>query len=161
MQHVIHAADDRVQIQDDWLDDLAPAERQQLPRQRRGRAPRLFDFLHVGAIRFADGAVLLKQIAVAKDGGENIVEVVGNAAGQASHRVHFLRLVILLLDILPLHFGAQARRFAILQGGRHVVEIVPQLVQFRNGRAGRRARAQIARGKAAARRRQLHDGADE
>ena len=57
-QHPLHARDDGVQVEHARLEDLPPAERQQLLRQRGGAAAGLPDLLGALAPRVALGELL-------------------------------------------------------------------------------------------------------
>jgi hypothetical protein len=71
---------------------LAAAERQQLTGEAARAVGRLQDFAHV----LAPGVRCLQrvhdQLAVAADGGQQVVEVVRDAAGQPADGLHLLRL---------------------------------------------------------------------
>ena len=49
------------------------------------------------------------HLQVADDAGQDVVEVVGDAAGQLADRLHLLRLPQLGLELGMLGFGASAR----------------------------------------------------
>ena len=53
---------------------------------------------------------LERQVAVAEDRGEQVVEVVGDAAGEAAHGLHLLRLSQLFLRRLQCELGAAPLR---------------------------------------------------
>ena len=92
----------------------APAERQELTRQLRRRLAGLLDFADVAAVRLGrQVGILEQQLAISEDGRQHVVEVVGDAAGEPSDGIHLLRLVVLLLEIFPFDFDAQARGFAL------------------------------------------------
>ena len=64
------------------------------------RSRRLSDLLNVVAHRLAWLQVREQQIAVAQDDGQQVVEVVGHAAGKPPDRLHLLRLTQLVLQSL-------------------------------------------------------------
>jgi hypothetical protein len=80
--------------------NLTTAERQKLPRQRicadRGAADPFERFSSVWIRRHT----CRRQVAAACNHGEQVVEVVRNAAGQAPDRLHFLGLSKVLLQVL-------------------------------------------------------------
>ena len=79
------------------LEHLAPAEGEELVREF-GRTLRGAAHLgHVLARRAVAGDALEREVAVAEDGGEQVVEVVRDAARQTAHRLHLLGLAELLL----------------------------------------------------------------
>ena len=49
--------------------------------------------------------VHLRKLEVADDSGQDVVEIMGDAAGQRPQGVHFLGLAKLLLEVLPLLLG--------------------------------------------------------
>ena len=86
---------------------LLPAEREELPGQRRCLVGRGDDALHHGhqvqRIDRAPGSraqVVGKQVRVAADGEQHVVEIVGDAAREATHRLHLLGLEQLALERL-------------------------------------------------------------
>ncbi len=155
VQHLLDGAHDGIQVEDDRLDDLAAAERQQLPRQLRRGLARLLNFKYVVAVRVRNFGVVEQQLAITQDRREHVVEIVGNASGKPSHRIHFLRALVVLLDLFALHLGAQALLLPLFEGRGHRIEVFPELVQLGNRRAGSDARAEIAGSQPAARARQL------
>ena len=89
--------DDRVQVEHARLQHLAAAEREQLPRERRGARGGLADLVRVAAEALVVEA-LDQELAVAGDGRQQVVEVVGDATRQPPDRLHLLRLPQLLLE---------------------------------------------------------------
>jgi hypothetical protein len=61
----------------------------------------------VPEVVFLRGQRLERQVGIAVDRGEEVVEVVGHAAGELPDRFHLLRLPQLLLERYP--FGDVAR----------------------------------------------------
>ena len=81
---------------------LAARERQQLPHQRR-RAGRVLLDLHDVLERRIGRLVRVQQEVVRHhDGGQHVVEIVRDAAGELADHVHLLRLVDLVLQRAPL-----------------------------------------------------------
>src|SRR5262249_32182460 len=74
--HVFHAAQQDVQVEHDRGDHLAAAERQQLPRQGGGPLAGSADLGQGRAERVAGGQLRLGQVGVAKNDGQQVVEVV-------------------------------------------------------------------------------------
>ena len=67
-------------------------------------APRRVDSSAVSAIRFSRGSSTLRrdQLEPAHDRREQIVEIVGDAAGELADRLHLLRLAKRFLGLEPL-----------------------------------------------------------
>ena len=99
-EHVRHVADDFVHVQLLGLDELAAAEGEQLPRQPGGAFGGLGDLLG-GFSRRLVRLAAAEQRGVALNDGENVVEIVRDAAGELADGFHLLRLAQLLLQ-LPL-----------------------------------------------------------
>ena len=156
-QHLVDGAHDVVEIEDDRLDDFAAAEREQLPRQLSRGLARLLNLEDVVAVAVQNLRVVQQQLAVAQDGGEHVVEVVGNSPGQTPNRVHLLRAVIVLLELLALHLGEQALLFPFFKARRHRVEILRKLAQLGDRRAGGHPRTEVPCGQTPARARKLVD----
>ena len=74
------------------------------------RSPAADHGVEVAAQRRALGRLLLRHLAVAEDRGEDVVEVVRDAAGERAHRLQLLRLPQLPLEALALGLGALAAR---------------------------------------------------
>ena len=87
-----------VEIEHLRLQDLLAAEGQQLLGQRRGAFAGPPHLLDVGARGMPGLEFLEHEVAVAEDGREQVVEVVGDAAGQASDGFHLARLLELILE---------------------------------------------------------------
>ena len=98
-QHLVHGLDALLEVGDHRVERLASRERQQLARKAfaaiGGRMDRV-DRLQVLGI----GEPAAQQLRVAADDHQQIVEVVGDAAGQLAERLHLLRLGELLLRAL-------------------------------------------------------------
>src|SRR5438876_10580026 len=97
-QHLLDVGHEAVQADDARLQHLLAAEGEQLPGEPRRPVCGLADFLGVVAARVTGGQVFEQQVDVARDRGEDVVEVVRDAAGQPAHRFHLLRLAQLLLE---------------------------------------------------------------
>lgn len=90
------------------LDELAPRERQQLPREIRRALGGLCDLLETGTRGVVLGQRRLRHLGAAENHREQIVEVVGHTARKARHRFHLLRLEqALLRGLATRHFRAQ------------------------------------------------------
>ena len=96
-QHLLKLHDDRVQIQDLGLEDLLPAEGQELPGQRGGPLSGLSDLVDVPAHLVVAGETREQELGVAVDDRQQIVEVVGDAPRQSPDRLDLLGLPQLLL----------------------------------------------------------------
>ncbi len=82
---------DRIQVEHARLQHLAPAEGEELPGERGGPLARLLDLLGVTP----EALVLLagdEELGVAADRGQEVVEVVCDAAREPADRLHLLRL---------------------------------------------------------------------
>ena len=107
------AADEIVELHHAWLQHLLPAERQQLARERRCALASRADRLDVVRCDPVGTRVREQQVAGTDDDGEQIVEVVSNAAGQLADRFHLLRLLELTLDAPLIGY--------IFPGGFHIL----------------------------------------
>ena len=123
MQQLLHFANEMIQIQHFGLENLAPAEDEQLARES-GSAVRSFVNLlaaFVGSI--GDAQAIKEQFAVALDDGEEIVEVVSHASGKAAQCFHFLGLAKLLFELVALGLVA-------LQSAAHAVKRASDFSHF-------------------------------
>ena len=89
-----------VDADDAWLDHLLAREGQQLSGQSDRASSRSYDLVEV--LVLFDRQLLLGEAGEAEDHGEDVVEVMGHAAGEATHRVHLLGLEELALEVLAL-----------------------------------------------------------
>ena len=96
-----HLGHHPVQVERRRLDDLLAAEGQQLAREPGGARARLLNFDDVPLARIVGIEIGQQELAVAQNGGEQIVEVVRHAARQPSDGLHFLRLLILRFQRVP------------------------------------------------------------
>ena len=128
LQQLHHVAEQGVEADHLGPQHLLAAEGQELAGEVGGAlagAANLGDELAVGIGRVE---AVERHLAEPDDGGEQVVEVVGHAAGELPHRFHLLRLPELLLE--PLQLGDVAReadqadhlilRVAIDAAGREV-----------------------------------------
>ena len=97
-EHRFDALHDVIQIEQFGLENLAAAESEQLAGQQRRPVAGLLDG---GESRLGGGAGggETAQLGIAIDDGQQIVEIVGDSAGQFADRLHLLRLPQLLLQL--------------------------------------------------------------
>ena len=100
LEHLIHVGHHGIEVQHPRLQHLLAAERQELLRERGGPLGGLLDLLGVSAHRIVVAEAKEQKIAVSRDGNQQVVEIVGNSAGQSPDRFHFLRLTELLFALL-------------------------------------------------------------
>ncbi len=96
-EHFRHVADDLVQIQSFGLDELAPAEGQQLAGEAGRPLGRLDDLLsgtRGGLVQLSHA----QQRSMPVDDGEDVVEIMRHAAGELADSLHLLRLAQLFLQ---------------------------------------------------------------
>ena len=98
LQQFFDAFQDRFELHVLEAHHLLPAERQQALRQVGGPLGGREDIVHVRPQGVVLGELHLKQAPVPGDGRQDIVEVVGHAAGQSAHCLHFLRMAQLFLE---------------------------------------------------------------
>src|SRR5438105_11464644 len=98
-QHPIHFRDDAIEIEHFRLQHLPAAIREQLSRQRCRPLGGLANLLNVRSLRIARWQIAEQELRVAENGGEQVVEVVGNAAGELADGFHLLGLPELLLEV--------------------------------------------------------------
>ena len=101
LQHLRGAVDGHVQIEDPRLEDLLPAERQQLPRQSRRTRAGSDDLLQVVSHRIPGLEICGEHLAVAEDDGQEVVEVVRDASREVADGLHLLTLPELALQPVP------------------------------------------------------------
>ena len=97
-QHLAQFVYNLIQIEDLWLQNLFATERQQLSRQRGRPVRRLADLLRAPAQRIFRPHPPEHQLAVAEDGGQDVVEIVRDAPGQTTDGLDLLGLPQLLLQ---------------------------------------------------------------
>ncbi len=101
-QHLARVDDDRVQVDDARLQQLLPPECEELLCQRcraLGRLLDRFDVCPKSDVALVDLAE--QEVAVYRDDGQQVVEVVRDAAGEAADRIELLRLIQAFLEALP------------------------------------------------------------
>jgi len=80
------------------------------------------------AARFALRVELaLQRLEIAEDDGEEIVEVVRNAAREAAKRFHLLRLAELILELLLLGLVGLKNAACVIEGPRNASDFIPAL----------------------------------
>ena len=94
----LEPGDDVAEIQDLRLEHLMAAEGEQLARERSGTIGGAHDLQCVRAPRIVVVEAGDEELAVTADRGQQIVEVVGDAAGEPSNRLELLRMQQLLLQ---------------------------------------------------------------
>ena len=100
--------DDRLHVDPHAFTGAAAAERQDALDQRLRAQRGAHRGIDVPALRRAFGAVALHHLAVTEDRGEDVVEVVRDAAGQRAHRLELLRLAQLRFEPVALGLGVLA-----------------------------------------------------
>src|ERR1019366_1866902 len=124
LEHALGAADQGVEIERAGAADLAPSEGEQLLGEGGRALAGAANFLNRRSLGIVCRKVVEEHVAVAVDDGQQVVEVVGNAAGEASDGLHFLRLQQLFLQAAALRGIAQdsvyGHRLAVLA---HDVEV--------------------------------------
>ena len=88
LEKLLEAADDLVQVDDLRVGDVAAAEDQKLTRQRRAPLGGGADLGEVRLHRAVLGKLLGNERRVVEDHGEQVVEVVSDAAGELADRLH-------------------------------------------------------------------------
>jgi hypothetical protein len=101
-EHLFELGHQGVEVDRPRLQHLLATEGEELAGEARGAVGRLADLGGVLAARVARGEVFEQQVGVARDGGEDVVEIVRDPARQPAHGFHLLRLPELLLELHPL-----------------------------------------------------------
>ncbi len=109
---VLHVRDHVVEVDRLGDRDLAPAEGEQLLGQPRGAIGGAAHFDRRGMQRRIRRRLLDQLVAVAKQHGNQVVEVVRDAGGEPADRFHLLRLAQLVLETIALAQVARDRRDA-------------------------------------------------
>src|SRR5262249_13688977 len=91
---------------DGRLEHLLAAEGEELARERRRAVGGVLDVLEPTARRIAGARLAQEEARAADDRGEEVVEVVGDAAGEPADRLHALRVAEPLGHAPPLLLGA-------------------------------------------------------
>src|SRR5919108_693220 len=94
--HLANIPDHDVQVEQVRLQNLLATERQQLSCENSSSRGRALDFGNLLCARIAGTDSRGKGLRIAGDDREQIVEVVGHAAGQLSKGFHLRRLAALL-----------------------------------------------------------------
>ena len=97
-EHALGVAGDAVEIDDLWRVRGAAAEREQPSGQPGGALCRVLNCADARQARIVRPLVVTKHIRRAADHGEQVVEVVGDAASELADGLHLLRLAQLLLE---------------------------------------------------------------
>ncbi len=105
-QHAVHPLHEVPQVKGARLQDLAPAECEELGDEGRCPLCRALDLLHVCFQLEISPRILQGHLAVSRDHREDVVEVMGNPPGKPAHRLHFLGLLQLVLEPCPFLFRA-------------------------------------------------------
>jgi len=79
------------QVDGAWLEHLPAPEGEELLRERHRALRGRRDVVQVASHRVVDREVLRHEVRVAEDDGEDVVEVVRDAAREAADRLHLLR----------------------------------------------------------------------
>ena len=107
-QQLGHFLNQRIQVEH-LNDELAPpGVGQHLLGQLGGALGRLLDLPEHGASRRFVGELHQGQAGIAQDGGEQIVEIVGDAAGQHAQAFQLLGMLNLGFEFAALFLGACA-----------------------------------------------------
>src|SRR5439155_8275519 len=91
-KHLFGIGDDAIQGEDTRSDNLPAAEGEQLFRQLHGAVARPDDFVHVAPPSIAGLEILEQKLAVAADRRQQIIEIVRDAASQATDGFELLGL---------------------------------------------------------------------
>ena len=112
-QQALHVRDDGVDVDHLQFEDLLAAEGQQLAGEGGGAVGCLLDGLDLLVHGAALFQLLQQDLGVSVDDHQQVVEVVGDAAGQAADGIHFLRLAKLLFELTAVGdvFGDQFQYF--------------------------------------------------
>ncbi len=102
-QEILGGRDDQVERNGSRVRRLLAGEGEELLREGGALFASLADFFNVAAKRVGGIELGEQQIAVEQEAGEEIIEIVGDASGEAADDLHFLGLAELLLE--PGAFG--------------------------------------------------------
>ena len=97
-EETLHVGDDGVDVDDFEFEKLFAAESQELAGERGGAVGGLLNGFGFGMQRMAEGELVEHDFGIAADDHEEIVEVVGDAAGEAADGFHFLGLAELVFE---------------------------------------------------------------
>ena len=98
-QHAVHLRDHAIEIEHFGLQHLSAAVREQLSRQRCRSLGGFANLFHVPPFRVPRWKIPEQELRVAEDGGEQVVEIVGDATRELAHGFHLLRLPELLFEM--------------------------------------------------------------
>ena len=87
-----------LEVDDGRAQRLLAREGEELADQRRGAVGVLADLHQIAVLDVGDLVAHQEQVAVAVDRGQQVVEVVGDAAGELADRLHLLALDELRLE---------------------------------------------------------------
>ena len=101
LEHGRHRVDALAGVDESRREHLLTAECEQLPRESGRALAGLLDLVELepDVASFVD--TLEREAGESEDGGQQVVEVVRDAAGEPADRFHLLRLLELPLDGLP------------------------------------------------------------
>ena len=102
LQHLLQPGDHRVEAHHPGLHRLPASEGEELLGEGRRALAGLLDPRQVAAEEGIVAVTLQQQVAVAEDGQQAVVEVVGDAVREAADGLHFLRVQELALQHLVL-----------------------------------------------------------
>jgi hypothetical protein len=116
------------------------AEGHDLVRQRRGARGGRVDFVQQGLGLRAGLKLVMQEIGVAEDDGQEVIEVVRDAARQTAERLHFLGVQVVLLEtfgigeIVSDDDGADELAFPIAQRRRGQADVdAPAILMDQRG----------------------------
>src|SRR5258706_1791509 len=92
LQHGVQIEDQGVEVDDLRFDHLAARKRQQLAGQAGGALRRFLNMMDVVRQAAVDRNLYLQQFRVAENSGEQVVEIMSDAACQTSDALQFPRL---------------------------------------------------------------------
>src|SRR5580700_10057779 len=98
--------DDGLYMHRDPLGHATAAEAQNAIDERASALRGMHDVVEITPQGTACCSVLLRELAVADDGTQDVVEVMRDATGQRADRLHLLRLPQLRLETLVVRLGA-------------------------------------------------------
>lgn len=87
-----------VEVEHAHVQDLLAAEREELTCEPGGAIGCLANLFKIGSQRRERRETIQEQADIAEDSGQHVVEIVGNAPCEPSHRLHLLRLQELALE---------------------------------------------------------------
>ena len=111
-QHGVEVLHHRVQAHEARGDHLLSAEGEELPREAGGPAGGREDFPHFGRARIFSAKPRQQEVRVPYDGGQDVVEIVRNAAGETTNGFHLLGMAKALLELRRLRHVALDRDVA-------------------------------------------------